>query len=178
MVLSLAVVLAGVVVFFVFVMPHGGDEPEVRPVETEVALTSFAGQAPYPVSAPEDLPDYWTPTSIRVKLPSGGTSDQDASMVTIGYVVDRPDDRRFARFLQSNVPDAVQRNLGDRPITGTVDVAGEAWEERRDGEGHLALTRTMAGVTTIVDDGGGKGGADEADLRTLAASVRPIETGP
>ncbi|CUU58668.1 hypothetical protein CcI49_23565 [Frankia sp. CcI49] len=177
MVLSLAVVLAGVAVFFVFVMPHGDDEPDVAVVEDiEATLSAYARQAPYPASAPAGLPEVFKPTTVRVTLPSGGTSDGDNTRITIGYVVDRPDDRTFARFLQSNAPDAVQAILGDRPITGSVDVAGQTWDERRDSDGHLALTRVdTGGVTSIVDDGGGPGGAEQADLATVAAALRPID---
>ncbi|CAI7973712.1 conserved hypothetical protein [Frankia sp. Hr75.2] len=177
MVLSLAVVLAGVAVFYVFVMPHGGEDPEVKVVDTESTLVPYARQAPYPASAPQDLPDFFKPTSIRMKLPSGGTSDGDTTQITIGYVIDRPGDRTYTRFIQSNAPDAVQAILGDRPTTGAVSVAGEEWDERRDSDGHLAITRVAEGVTTIVDDGGGPGAADRADLETLAAAVRPLDTG-
>ncbi|OAA24210.1 Protein of unknown function (DUF4245) [Frankia sp. EI5c] len=178
MVLSLAVVLAGVAVFFVFVMPHGSDDPEVKVVENiESTLTAYARQAPYPASAPAGLPDLFKPTSVRITLPSGGTSDGDTARLTIGYVVDRPGDRTFTRFLQSNAADAVQAILGDRPVTGSVDVAGESWDERRDDRGHLALSREQGGVTTIIDDGGGPGGAEQADLVALAAAVRPVKVG-
>ncbi|WP_084691939.1 DUF4245 domain-containing protein [Parafrankia elaeagni] len=175
MVLSLGVVLAAVAVFFVFAMPRGTEDPEVKVVDVETTLVPYARQAPYPASAPRDLPGLFKPTSIRMILPSGGTSDGDTTRITIGYVVDRPEDRTFARFLQSNASDAVQAILGDRPVTGSVDVAGESWEERRDDRGHLALTRIVDGVTTIIDDGGGPGAAELADLRTLAAAVRPID---
>lgn len=172
MVLSLAVVLVGVLVFFVFGMPHGSEEPDVKVVDTEIPLASFARGAPYQAAAPTGLPDYWKPTSIRVQLPDEGGKDGIAQ-VTIGYVVDRPDDRRFARYVQSNDPDVVEKILDGHEITGSVEIAGQTWEERRDGDDHLAFTRTADGVTMIIEDGG-KGGADQPDLETLAEAVRVL----
>ncbi|WP_462187146.1 MULTISPECIES: DUF4245 domain-containing protein [unclassified Frankia] len=173
MALSLAVVMAGVLLFVIFVMPRGSDEPTVKVVATSEPMAAFARQAPYSPLGPAGLPSYWKPTSIRLTLPTGG-ADGGPAEATIGYVVDRPDHRTFARFVESNAPTAVQRILGNRPANGTVDVEGVAWQQRRDGDGHLALTRTDGGVTVIVDDGGGKGGANQADLVTLAASLRPV----
>lgn len=173
MVLSLAVVMAGVLVFVFFVMPSGRDETAVKVVETTAPMESFARQSPYAPLGPTGLPAYWKATSIRLTVPTGGTSDGDTAEATIGYVVDRHD-RTFARLMESNAPDAVQKKLGDRPVTGSVQVDGIPWQERRDDDGHLAITRTDGGVTTIVDDGAGKGGANHADLIVLAESLRPV----
>jgi hypothetical protein len=185
MVLSLAVVMAGVLIFVIFVMPRGDREADVKVVETTAPLAAFARQAPYEVVTPAGLPLTWKATSVRTRLPSsgtspsgstgssGGTSDDNLAEVTIGYVIDEPDQRRFASFVSSNAPDAVQRVLGDRPVTGEQVVDGMAWQRRSDGDGHLALTRTSGEVTVIVEDGGGEGGAVEDDLVRLAASLRP-----
>jgi hypothetical protein len=174
MVLSLSVVMAGVLLFVIFVMPRGGDEQPIKVVDTGVPLSSFARQAPYRVLAPAGLPaQLWKPTSIRAKLPTGGTGDRDVAEITIGYVIDRKHDR-FARFSLSNAPDAVHQLLDDRPVTGNTVVGGVSWQERRDSGGHLALTRTAAGVTAVVDDGGAAGAAGADDLATLAGSLRPL----
>jgi hypothetical protein len=183
MVLSLAVVMAGVLIFVIFVVPRGDREPVIKVVETTAPLAAFARQAPYDLLTPTGLPPAWKATSVRTHLPSGpsgrtsppgGTSDQNAAEVTIGYVIDEPNHRRFASFASSNASDAVQRLLGDRPVTGEQVVDGVTWQRRDDGGGHLALTRTSGEVTVIVEDGGGEGGAVEDDLVRLAASLRPI----
>ena len=178
MVLSLAVAMAGVLAFFLFVMPHTRNEQPVAVVDdANVSVTSFARQAPYQVLAPRGLAaSLWKPTSVRIDGPgtSEGTTADQASM-TIGYVVDRKNDRTFARFQVTNQPDAVQTLLGNRPTTGHEAIAGRTWDERGAG-GHLALTLTTGGSTIIVDDGGGSGGASPTDLAALAASVSVVPT--
>ncbi len=178
MLLSLGVVMAGVFLFAIFVMPRGDREPAVKVVDTTLPLTSFAGQAPFDLLAPAGLPETWKPTSVRARLPSGGTSEGDTAEITIGYVVDEPDNQRYAEFAASNAPDVVQRLLGDRPITGSRVVGGVTWDERRADSGHLALTRVAGDTTFLVDDGDGKGAAAEDDLVRLAASLRPVTPSP
>lgn len=174
MALSLAVVMAGVLVFVIFVMPRGDREPDVKVVETTAPVAAFARQAPYSVTAPADLPPTWKATSVRVTDPPDSSDDGDVAEFTIGYVIDEPDHRRFAMFASSNAPDAVARMLGNRPVTGQQVVDGTTWDRRGDDADHLALTRTNEGVTVIVTDGAGEGGAVEDDLVRLAASLRPV----
>src|SRR3954447_10213638 len=60
MVLSLAVVMAGVLVFFIFVMPRGHGQPVRVISDASTSVQSFARQAPYPVLAPTGLgQDLW-----------------------------------------------------------------------------------------------------------------------
>ncbi|MBL7501413.1 DUF4245 domain-containing protein, partial [Frankia sp. CN7] len=177
MVLSLAVVMAGVFLFVIFVLPRGDGEDAVKVVEnTSTTVTAFARQAPYEVLAPSGLgQDLWKPTSLRVQVPgSTAGADPDVATLSIGYVVDREDDRAYARYEVSNAPDAVQRLLGNRPVTGHRAIDGQTWDERRSDDGHLALTRAVGDAVVIIDDGAGSGGASEADLEALAASVRPV----
>jgi hypothetical protein len=175
MLLSLGVVMAGVLVFVIFVMPRGDREQAVKVVDTTVPLTSFAGQAPYELLAPAGLPEAWKPTSVRSRVSSSsGASGGDVAEITIGFVVDEPANRRYAVFAASNAPDVVQRLIGDRPVTDSRLIGGLQWDERRADSGHLAFTRTVGDVTFLVDDGGGSGGATEDDLVRLAASLRPV----
>ncbi len=170
MTLSLGVVMAGVLLFALF-MPRGGGDA-VKAVDTAAPVTAFARSAPFAVVAPVGLPGFWKATSIRTDAPSGASRTQTVEL-TIGYVVDRSGNRTYAQLNEGNASDAVKRILADRPVTGAVEVAGESWQERRDDAGHLALTRQAGDVVLIVSDGGGKGGASPADLSTLAASLRP-----
>jgi hypothetical protein len=175
MVLSLGAVMAGVLVFVIFVMPRGGDEQAIKVVPTTESMSAFSRQAPYTPLAPAGLPaSLWKPTSVRMTVPTGPRDT--LAEATIGYVIDRPGNRTYARLRQSNAPDAVQKLLGDRPARGTVDVDGVVWQARPDDSGHRAITRTDGGLTVIVDDGGGhSGGASQPDLVTLARSLRPVE---
>ncbi|WP_131784820.1 DUF4245 domain-containing protein [Protofrankia symbiont of Coriaria ruscifolia] len=170
MALSLGVVMAGVLLVALF-MPRSDGDP-VHPVDTAVPLTAFTRSAPFDVLAPMDLPAHWKATSVRTSGPSGTTRTKTVEL-TIGYVVDRPNNRTYTQLNEGNAVDAVKRVLGDRPVTGTVEVAGQPWQERRDDAGHLALTRQAGDVVLIVSDGGGKGAASASDLGILAASLRP-----
>ena len=175
MVLSLAVVMAGVLVFFLFVMPRGNGQPIKVVSDATTSVQSFARQAPYPVLAPIGLgQSLWKPTSVRMQVPGSVAGQAHQAMLTIGYVIDRKNDRTYARYEVTNDPNAVQQLLGNRPVTGTTTLGGQAWELRPDGDGHLALTRAAGDATIIVDDGAGPGGADRADLEALAASLRPV----
>lgn len=178
MVLSLGVVMAGVFLFVFFVMPRGDEDPEIKVVENaDVTVAAFARDAPFEVLAPAGLDaDLWKPTSVRVSVPTSDSGrEAGVAELSIGYVVDRPSEQRYARYRMSNAPDAVQELLGDRPVTGHTTIAGQRWEERRSDEGYLALTLATAGdAVVIIDDGAGSGGADPADLTTLAASLRPV----
>lgn len=170
MILSLGVLLVGVVLFVALLPKH--DRDPVREVDVVPQLDVLARAAPYPVLAPRGLPPEWRPTSIRTTVPetrTGGTAE-----LTIGYVVDRPS-RTYAELDESNAPPEafLRRELGDRPVTGSVRVGAVTYEERRDTAGHLALTRTANGVTVVVSDGGGRGGASREDLLVLAGSLRP-----
>lgn len=177
MALSLAVVMAGVLVFFVFVMPRGNGQQVKVISDAGTSVQSFARQAPYPVLAPTGLgQSLWKPTSLRMQVPGSVEGAAQRAMLTIGYVVDRKSDRTFARYEVTNDPNAVQQLLGNRPVTGTTMVDGQSWELRPDDDGHLALTRAVGTATIIVDDGDGPGGANQADLEALAASLRPVPT--
>ncbi|WP_035921538.1 DUF4245 domain-containing protein [Frankia sp. QA3] len=175
MILSLAVVTAGVLVFVIFGMPRGSDETAVKVVATAEPMAAFARQTPYTPLAPAGLPGYWKSTSLRLTGPTGSSDGGDIAEATIGYVVDRPDHRTYARLRESNAPNAVQKLLGNRPARATVNVNGVPWEQRPDDDGHLAISRTDEGVTVVIDDGGGKGGAAQADLVALAESLQPVQ---
>ncbi|WP_082121628.1 MULTISPECIES: DUF4245 domain-containing protein [Frankia] len=175
MVLSLAAVMAGVLVFVIFVMPRGGDETAVKVVETAEPLAAFARQTPYTPLAPAGLPGYWKATSLRLTGPTGSSDGGNVAEATVGYVVDRSGHRTYARLRESNAPNAVQKLLGNRPARGTVDVDGVPWEQRPGNNGQLAISRTDGGLTVVVDDGDGKGGASQADLVVLAESLQPVQ---
>ncbi|ADP78773.1 DUF4245 domain-containing protein [Pseudofrankia inefficax] len=176
MVLSLAVVMAGVLLFFLFVMPRGNGQQVKVVSDATTSVQSFARQAPYPVLAPTGLgQNLWKPTSLRMQVPGSVAGQAHQAMLTIGYVIDRKNDQTFARYEVTNDPNAVQQVLGNRPVTGTTTLGGQPWELRPDNDGHLALTRVVGAATIIVDDGAGAGGADRADLEALAASLRPVQ---
>jgi hypothetical protein len=170
MVLSLAVVAIGVLLFAVF-LPRGGTA--VKVVETAQPVQEFARHAPYGTLAPRGLPSYWKATSVRAVSPGASPSGANVAELSIGYVVDQHP-RTFARLDETNAPDGVDRLLGERAPARPVVIAGRSWDSRPDDSGHNALTRTVNGATVIVSDGGGKGGATMAQLSALAAALAPV----
>jgi hypothetical protein len=177
MVLSLTVVMAGVLVFFLFAMPRGHGHPVTVVPDAGSSVQSFAKQAPYPVLAPTGLAtNLWKPTSLHMQVPGSVAGQAHRAALTIGYVIDRKDAQTFARYEVTNEPDAVQLLLGNRPVTSTATLGGQSWDLRRGDDGHLALTRSAGTAMVIVDDGGGSGGASQVDLESLAASLRPVPT--
>jgi hypothetical protein len=169
MLLSLALLMAVVGGFFLLVPRHHHDA--VQPVDYRANLRIFARDAPFQVLAPAGLPAYWKVTSFRTvppEQPGKGTASMH-----MGIVVDRSP-RTYAELEQSNEPAGIfAARIGVPPVTGSVTVAGAAWQLRRDDAGHTTLSRTGGGRTVIVTDGGGKGGATLQQLETLARSLQP-----
>jgi hypothetical protein len=135
-------------------------------------LRVFAANAPFQVLAPVGLPAYWKVTSFSTVPPD--QSGKGTASMHMGMVVDQSP-RTYAALEESNEPvaDFVSR-IGVPPVRGSVTVAGNPWQLRRDGAGHTSLSRTAGGMTVIVTDGGGKGGATQQQLETLAASLQPV----
>ena len=63
-ILSLAVVVLAAGVVYLFV-PHDDRAPDIKRVDYRVELLTARRAAPYPVAAPEGLPDTWKATSVR-----------------------------------------------------------------------------------------------------------------
>lgn len=170
MLLSLALLMAVVGGFLLLVPRHHHDA--VQPVDYRGDLRIFAADAPFRVLAPAGLPAYWKVTSFSTvppEQPGKGTAS-----LHMGIVVDRSP-RTYAALEQSNEPAAAfVSRIGVPPVTGTVTVAGNPWQLRRDGAGHASLSRTASGVTVVITDGGGKGGASLQQLETLAGSLQPV----
>jgi Protein of unknown function (DUF4245) len=186
MVLSLVVLLGGVAVVTVLIRP-GHHGPAVQAIDTTETFTAFADQAPYRPYMPSGLPAYWKATSVNTTVPGqpvttapGGRPAGAAAVaqLTVGYVIDRSAAHRtFAELSQTNVADPVRVLLGEATVpAGSVDVRGVAWQVRRDSHGHLALTRAAGAATVVVSDGGGKGGASQADLEVLAQALTPVRS--
>jgi hypothetical protein len=170
MLLSLALLMAVVGGFLLLVPRHHHDA--VEPVDYQGDLRVFAADAPFRVLAPAGLPAYWKVTSFST-VPPEQRGKGTASM-HMGMVVDRSP-RTYAALEESNEPpgDFLVR-IGVPDVTGSVTVAGNAWQLRRDDAGHTSLSRTANGATVIVTDGGGKGGATLQQLETLAGSLQPV----
>ncbi|NYI08050.1 hypothetical protein FHU37_005079 [Allostreptomyces psammosilenae] len=132
-----------VVAAMIAVAPHEETDP-VRPVDYTVDLQAARRSAPYPVLAPEGLPERWRATSVRFD-----GADPNATTWHLGFI--NPQEE-YAAVEQSNGPeqgflDEVLRGGED---DGTAVVEGEEWR-RLQGDRYRGLVRQDAeGVTTAV----------------------------
>ncbi len=159
--------------FVVFVMLAGlvllvprGDmlRAVIDPAPVAAAAVAETG---VPFTAPQDLPDGWTATSARFgelgdaeqvwqsvwTTPSGGS-------IALKEAVDAGDDW-------------VRRITTDAAVSGSVELAGQSWEQRVDERGQLHLVRntdTDQGVlTTVVSATGGL-----AELEVFVPALRAV----
>jgi hypothetical protein len=145
--------------------------PDVQPVKTVDTSTTVqlaANRAGYPLLVPTDLPRGYRPTSVRTD--AGNAGEGDPVTLEIGYVT--PKDQ-FAEFVVSDDPraDAVTALLNDADPAGSVQIGGDTWTRAtrlHEHDEETVLSRTVDGVTVVVS-----GSASDAELETVAGSVRP-----
>jgi len=163
------IILIGLVLLLVSVLPRHHHDA-VQEVDYHGRLAVLAGAVPYRLLGPVGLPPEWKATSVRADVADAGRAE-----IHVGFVVDR-DPRAYAALAQSNAPasDFLKRTVPGFTDHGSVRAGGTAWRVYRDGEGHLAFVRTAGSATAVVSDGGGSGGAGQADLLVLAGSLAPL----
>ena len=137
----------------------------VHPIEPSSTVQLAAARAGYPMLAPQGLPAGFRPTSARTD--AGSARPGGPVTVQIGYVTPK---QQYAGFAVSDDPraDALTSVLDGAREEGIVQVAGQAWTRSRTQRGETALSRQVGGVIVLVT-----GSADEGELETLAAAVRP-----
>jgi hypothetical protein len=141
------------------------DVDPVTEIDPGPSLEYAASIADFEVLGARDLPDGWRPTSARVDP----ASDGGPVGVAVGYV---SPSQQFAEVVHSSVPrrelltDVLGEGYAER---GELVVDGTAWRDVRTADGEQALVRSTAGSTLIVT-----GSADDAELRVLAAALRPV----
>lgn len=154
----LMAVIGAVVWFFSLTRP---DEPELPdPVEYESVLAAAREAFPYPVLAPEPLPDGWRVTNVDMD------DDPAGHRWRLGMF---SDDRQFVGLEQSDGEIASYRDdrLEDFVGDGESTVAGETWERLFQEEGDRALVREAGDVITIV-----RGTMDYERLEDVVAILR------
>jgi hypothetical protein len=144
---------------------QGPDENPVKPIDPSSTVQLAASRAGYTLLVPTGLADGYRPTSARTD--AGNAGEGDPVTLQIGYVT--PSDQ-YAGFVVSDDPsaDPLTAVLNGARDDGSVDVGGSAWTRSRTERGETALSRTTDGVTVLVT-----GSASEAELETVAGSVRP-----
>ena len=162
MVFSMGVVTLAAGVIYLFV-PHGDSEdPAVKPVNYEVELRTASRAAPYPLAAPQGLPDAWRATSVTYE-----GAGPDGAAWHLGFLA--PGNEYVALEQSDAAPKAFVEDVthGARKAGEPVRVDGEAWE-RYEGEKYDALVRAGEGVTTVVT-----GTAPLGQLKQFAAALEP-----
>jgi len=141
MVLSLLAVGAVAAVVYVFIPHSGGDPVTTVPYTTELATARRA--APYPIVAPEGLPDQWRATSVRYNAHDNGHATWHLGFITPtgSYAAVEQSDGTPGALVQTQVE-------GGRP-DGSALVGGQAWE-RYQGDHYRALVQGSGDAVTMV----------------------------
>lgn len=165
MVLSLLVV--GVVVMLV-AQPWNRPGPVVRNVDWRPVGVAFAGEADFPVLAPDALPPGWQATSVRIEPTVDGRTAWHVGWTTAGD--------QYAALEQSDTADVryVATLTDSGSPTGSQLVAGaRRWQRLVSAdEDTRSLVHTVPGdrpVTYVVT-----GSADWPELEALAAALTVV----
>jgi Protein of unknown function (DUF4245) len=161
---ALACLLASAVIMVAVPMPHA-----VEPVTVgyQADLAKLVRIAPYHAVVPESLPRSWQPVSSLLTV--GGANGAGTVTWQLGYMT--PSGSLAALAETSASAAAFTRRMTN---SGTpeppVTLAGTTWDASlAASRGQRSLYRTASGVTLVVT-----GNATWADLRTLAAALRPV----
>ncbi|MGI5470638.1 DUF4245 domain-containing protein [Streptomyces sp. CA-132043] len=165
MVLSMAVIGIVVAAIYLFI-PHNdskdAEKAAVKTVGYRVELATARRAAPYPVAAPEGLPEGWRATSVSYKADSDGKG----GAWHLGFL--DPKDQ-YASVEQSDAParEFVKKvTLNATPAGGGQEVDGARWD-RYKGDTYKALVRKESGHTTVVT-----GTASYDGLAELAGALK------
>ena len=135
-------------------------------------LAKLARLAPYPAVAPAGVPGSWQPVSSGLAV--GGANGAGTVTWQLGYMIS---DGSLASLEETNASAAafVRRMTNNGTALAPSSVNGRTWNVSATparGQRSLYLT-SPAGFTVVVT-----GNAGWAELRQLAASLRPITARP
>lgn len=159
---SLGVVMVGVLALWFFGQASPSDKRTVRPVDQSQDVAALRGVLPgVPVPA---APAGWVPTvSQFLPQPTG---------LRLGW---NTTSRRYVEYAVTTGPAGpfLDGTAGSTTPRGQVDVGGVAWQRYEDGDGSVSLVRALPGGVTVLV-GSTRENAPEAEVRALAAAVRPV----
>lgn len=145
MILSLVLIsMAALVVYFIAI-PHDDHAPDLKRVDFQVELATARRAAPYPVAAPEGLPDTWKATSVRYRGDKSdawhlGFSAPDGQYVAI----EQSTTQKRSEFID-------EASQGAKATTATEQIAGRTWVRYTGGRyDALVLKDNPGGSTTVV----------------------------
>ena len=161
MIRSLGLVMLAVVPVWFFAQAPASDEKELREVDPRGSIQAFAADQPE-VPVPGVLPEGWRATSSSY---SGGGSALRVGWVTPStqYAEYSASTAEREEFLESAVGEDVERLA---PVT----VDGQQWEQLREPDGSISLTRSYGGTTVVVGTKRATAGLPELEvlLRSLS----------
>ncbi|MDH2428854.1 DUF4245 domain-containing protein [Sphaerisporangium sp. TRM90804] len=149
---------------FLLVTPQSRTE-HIPVVDYSMTVAELRRVAPYEVRVPEPVPAGWVPNSSSVDKRGHVTW-------RLGFATAQ---REHATLAQSDEPAQAFANrlANSDKVTGTRQIAGQAWQERfRSDKNQRTLVLPAPGVTVVVT---GTAGWDE--LTALAASLKPLPKG-
>jgi hypothetical protein len=145
--------------------PHAA---EPVPVSYRGDLTELAGLAPYPAVAPAGLPASWQPVSSLLTV--GGANGAGTVTWHLGFMTP---DGLLASLEETNAAAGafVRRMTNSGTLLPPTRLAGQTWSvSSTPSRGQRSMYYTSpAGFTVVVT-----GNATWAELRQLAASLRPV----
>jgi len=179
---ALGCVLGAAVLVVAIPAPHAAQPVAISYRGDQAALARLA---PYPAVAPAGLPSSWTPVSSDLTTggtaggPVGGTAGAGTVTWALGYMTP---DGALASLVETNSSAApfVRRMTNNGTVLLPAQPpppgpGGRTWTfSATPARGQRSMYATSpAGFTVVVT-----GSATWADLRLLAASLRPISLGP
>ncbi|MFG2906268.1 DUF4245 domain-containing protein [Kitasatospora sp. NPDC048286] len=162
MVLSMLAVGFVVWIGYLF-LPHDANGDPVHVVEYKVAAASAKRAAPYPLLAPEGLPEKWRATSVAYRPADQNNGKGNAWH--LGFVTPSG---QYAAVEQSDVSrdSLVSDYVKGAKADGASEVAGRTWD-RLQGEKDRALAAQTGVGTTLLT-----GTASYEELAELAQALK------
>ncbi|WP_068927124.1 DUF4245 domain-containing protein [Planobispora rosea] len=166
-VFAMGVCLVGVVAFLLVAAPKGGPA-RVPEINYSIDAANMRRAAPYQVWTPEPVPANWVPNSSRM------THQKGVVTWRLGFATAT---RKHAMLIQSDEKPAAgfaSRMANSNRATGTVQIAGETWEQRfREDKNQRSLVRLLPDSTVVVT---GTAGWDELTVLATALKRQPRPT--
>ncbi|GAB2724674.1 DUF4245 domain-containing protein [Streptomyces bullii] len=159
MILSLGVIVLVGLVIYLFI-PHDDSEPELKRVDYRVELLTARRAAPYPVAAPEGLPQSWKATSVRYR-------GDDSDSWHLGF---HSPEGQYVGIEQSTEKPAVfidEASQGAEETDVTQKIDGRTWKRYEGGRYDALVLQDTEGSTTVVT-----GSASFAELTRMAEALR------
>lgn len=138
---SLGLVILVVLPIWLLARAPASDEVELREVDPSGPIAAFAADVPA-APVPGSLPADWRATSA--------TYDGAQQTVRVGWVTPS---QQYAEYAASTAPrdDVLRLVVGaDVEQLESLTVGGEPWEQYRDSDGSLSLTRSYGSATVVV----------------------------